>query len=97
MLQLKPWALYTQLVIQCVFLVNAVVTFFSPSYGPIMRAAMQEFMGQYPASPVGNVFLSDNYFRGSMLFGVVVCTALVALLVFQRSRFLKAAAEAAKA
>jgi hypothetical protein len=96
MLKLKPWALYTELVIQFVFLVNAVVTFFSPSYEPIMRAAMQEFMEQYPASPVGNSLLTDNYFRGSMIFGVVLCAAFATLLLSQRPRFLEAAAEAAK-
>jgi hypothetical protein len=94
MLKLKPWALYTELVIQLVFMVNAVVTFFSPSYGPAMRAAMQVFMEQYPAPPAGNLFLSDNYFRLSMVFGLVLCGAFLALLIFQRSRFLEAAAEA---
>jgi len=96
MLRLKPWALYTELVIQFVFLVNAVVTFFSPSYGPIMRAAMQEFMEQYPASPVGNSLLTDNYFRGGVIFGLVLCAAFATLLLSQRPRFLEAAAEAAK-
>jgi hypothetical protein len=97
MLRLKPWALYTELVIQFVFLVNAVVTFLSPSYGPIMRAAMQEFMEQYPASPVGNSLLTDNYFRGGVIFGLVLCAAFATLLLSQRPRFLEAAAEAAKA
>ena len=97
MLKLKPWAFYTELVIQCVFLVNAVLTIFSPTFVPVMRAAMQGMFDQNAAFPGGNLFLSDNYLRGSMIFGLVFCVALVALLLFQRSRFLEAAAEAAKA
>jgi hypothetical protein len=94
MLKLKPWALYAEIVVQCVFLANGVVTVFSPNFISVMRSAMQGIMDQYPASPAGNLFLSDNYIRGSMIFGVVLCAAFVALLLFQRSRFLEAAAEA---
>ena len=96
-LKLKPWAFYTGLVLQCFGLVNLLLTIFSPAVAPAMRAAMQEMMAQYPSSPFGNIFLSDNYLRGSMIFGLILCAAFVALLLFQRSRFLEAAEEAAQA
>lgn len=96
-LKLKPWAFYTELSIQCVFLVSAVLTAFSPGFAPTMRAAMQGMFEQNPAFSAGNSFFTDSYIRWSMAFGVVFCAAFVALLLFQRSRFLEAAAEAAKA
>ncbi len=96
-LKLKPWAFYTELVLQCFGAVNVLLTIFSPAVAPAMRSAMQEMMAQYPASPVADIFLSDSYLRGSMIFGLVLCAAFAALLFFQRSRFLEAAEEAARA
>jgi hypothetical protein len=97
MLKLKPWAFYTELVKQCLGLVNLVLTIFSPSIAPALRAAMREMMRQYPASPAGDLFLSDNYLRGSLILSLILCAAVVGLLLFQRLRFLDAAKEAAQA
>jgi len=97
MLKLKPWAFYMELAMMCLGLVNGLVTILSPGILPPMRLAMQRMMEQYPASPVSNLFFSDTYLRGSMIFGLVMCAAFIALLLFQRSRFLEAAAEAANA
>jgi hypothetical protein len=99
MFKLKPWALYTEIVFQCVGLLNCVVTFLSPSYVPAMRAAMEKMYSQNPAFVGGSPFLSDAYLRSSMILATVFVGAVLAVVLWQRSRFLEqaAAATAAKA
>lgn len=96
-LKLKPWALYTQIVFQFVGLLNCLVTFLNPNYVPAMRAAMEKMYSQNPAFVGGNPFLSDTYFRPSLIFASVFVAAVLALLLWQRSRFLEQAAAAAAA
>jgi hypothetical protein len=93
--KLKPWALYTEIVFQCVGLLNCVVTFLSPSYAPAMRAAMEKMYSQNPAFAGANPFLSDTYFRSSMIFATVLLGTVLFVLLWQRSRFLEQAAAAA--
>jgi uncharacterized membrane protein (DUF2068 family) len=94
LLKLKPWALYTELVLQSVFLVNGVITILSPNYGPLMREVMEKMSVQYPAYPGGNPFATDSFFRITMIFSMLFVVAILAVLLFQRSRFLDAAAAA---
>lgn len=96
-LKLKPWALYTEIIFQCVGLSNCAVTFLSPSYAPAMRAAMEKMYSQNPAFAGANPFLSDTYFRSIMIFATVFGGAVLLVLLWQRSRFLEQAAEAAAA
>jgi hypothetical protein len=97
-LKLKPWALYTEIVFQCVGILNCIVTFLSPSYVPAIRAAMEKMYSQNPAWAGGNPFLSDTYLRSSMILAAVFVSAILVVLLWQRSRFLEqAAAAAAKA
>jgi hypothetical protein len=93
--KLKPWALYTEIVLQCVGLLNCVVTFLSPSYAPAMRAAMEKMYSQNPGFAGANPFLSDTYFRSSMIFATVLLGTVLFVLLWQRSRFLEQAAAAA--
>src|SRR5208282_6023821 len=95
--KLKPWALYTQIVFQCIGLFNCLVTLFSPSYVPTMRAAMEKMYSQNPAFTGDSPFLSDTYFRSSMIFAAVLVGAVLVVLLWQRSRFLDQAAVAAAA
>jgi len=95
MLKLRPWALYTEIVFQCVGLLNCVVTFLSPSYAPAMRAAIEKMYSQNPAFAEANPLLSDTYFRSSMILATVLVGAVLAVLLWQRSRFLEQAAAAA--
>jgi|SRR5580704_5974268 hypothetical protein len=95
--KLRPWALYTEIVFQCVGLLNCIVTFLSPSYVPAMRVAMEKMYSQNPAFARGSLFLSDTYFRSSMIFATVFVGAALLVLLWQRSRFLEQAAAAAKA
>ena len=95
-LKLKPWALYTDIVFQCVGLLNCAVTYFSPNYMPVMRAAMEKMYSQNPAFTANSPFLSDTYFRSSLIFAAVLVGAGLLVLLWQRSRFLHQAAAAAK-
>ena len=95
-LKLKPWALYTQIGFQCVGLLNCVVTGLSPNYAPAMRAAMEKMYSQNPAFTPDSPFLSDTYFRSSMIFAAILVGAVLLVLLWQRSRFLLQAAAAAK-
>jgi len=91
-LKLKPWALYLELVFQFVGLLNCVATLFSPSYGPAMRATMQKVYAQNPLLIGNDLFLSDAYLRGSMFFATALVAAVLTVVLWQRSRFLEAAA-----
>jgi len=92
--KLKPWALYTQIAFQCVGLLNCMVTGLSPNYGPAMRAAMGKMYSQNPAFTSDSPFLTDTYFRSSLIFAAVLIGAVLLVLLWQRSRFLEAAAAA---
>jgi hypothetical protein len=95
--KLKPWALYTQIAFQCVGLLNCIVTFLSPSYAPAMRAAMEKMYSQDPALVGSSPFLSDTYFRSGLILAAVFVGAVLAVLLWQRSRFLAQAAAATAA
>jgi hypothetical protein len=94
--KLKPWALYTQIGFQCVGLLNCVLTGLSPNYAPAMRATMEKMYSQNPAFTADSPFLSDTYFRSSLIFAAVLIGAVLLVLLWQRPRFLRQAAAAAR-
>jgi hypothetical protein len=94
--KLKPWALYTQIAFQCVGLLNCIVTGLSPNYAPAMRAAMEKMYSQNTAFTADSPFLTDTYFRSSLIFAAVLIGAVLLVLLWQRSRFLRQAAAAAR-
>ena len=96
-LKLKPWGLHTALTVQSIFFVNGVFAIASPNYRTYMHDALDKMSTQYAAFPEGNPFLSDTYITSMMIFGLVFGIGMIALMLHQRSRFLKqAAASAAK-
>jgi hypothetical protein len=95
MLKLKPWAFYAMLVMQSVFLVNGVLTILTPGLQSVMHEALTKINDQNPAFPAGNPFVSDYFFRYIMIFSMFFIAAVIAILLFQRSRFLDAAKQAA--
>jgi hypothetical protein len=97
MLKLKAWALYGEVVLQVVGLANCLATVLSPNYTRVMRAAMASMAGQNPAFAGANPMLSDTYINSSMIFAVVFIVAALAVLLWQRARFLEQAAAAANA
>lgn len=98
-LKLKVWALYGEVALQVVGLANCLATVFSPNYTRVMRTAMASMAGQNPAFAGANPLLSDTYIKSSMIFAGVIIVAALAVLLWQRARFLDqaAAASAAKA
>jgi hypothetical protein len=94
MFKLKPWALYVILVLQCVFLVNGIVSVLNPRFLVVMQEAMQRADAENPAFPGGNPFLTGSFFHAIMILGLCFSAALIALLLFYRSRFLLAASAA---
>lgn len=93
-LKLKPWALYTEIVLQSLGLANCLVTFFSPNYAPLMRSAMEKIYGENPLLTADSPFLSDTYLRSTLILAFVFVFAVLAILLWQRPRFLEQAAEA---
>jgi len=94
MFKLKPWALHTILVLQCVFLVNGIMSVLNPHFLAVMQEAMQRADAENPAFIGGNPFLTGSFFQAIMIFSLCFSTALIALLLFYRSRFLEAGAAA---
>lgn len=93
-LKLKPWALYTEIALQSIGLANCLVTFFSPAYVPLMRSAMQKMYSENPFLTADSPLLSDTYLRSTMIVASVFVFAVLAVLLWQRPRFLEQAAEA---
>lgn len=92
-LKLKPWGLYTQIGLQLFGLLNCAATLFSPRYIPAMREMMQRNYSNNPVFSPGSFLLSDAYFRGVMLFSTLMIAVILAILLWQRTRFLELAAE----
>ena len=96
-LKLKMWALYGEVALQVVGLANCVATVLSPNYTRVMRTAMASMGSQNPAFAGANPMLSDTYIKSSMIFAMVFIVATLAVLIWQRARFLEQAAAAAAA
>jgi hypothetical protein len=93
-LKLKSWALDTVLVLQLVFLVNGILSVLNPRFLTAMQEAMQRADAANPAFPGGNPFLTGSFFQMMMIFGLCFSAAIIALLLFYRSRFREAASAA---
>jgi hypothetical protein len=94
MLKLKPAALHSVLVLQCVFFINGILSVMNPRFLATAQEAMQRADAMNPAFPGGNPFLTGPFFRTALIFGLCFSAAIIALLLFYRSRFLEAAAAA---
>jgi len=90
-LKLRSWGLHTILVLQCVFLVNGVLSVLNPRFSTVMQEAMQRADAENPAFPGGNPFLTGALLHAVMIFSLFFGVAIIALLLFYRSRFLEAA------
>jgi hypothetical protein len=55
---------------------------------------MQHADAANPAFPGGNPFLTGSFFQMMMIFGLCLSAAIIALLLFYRSRFREAASAA---
>jgi hypothetical protein len=93
-LKLKPWALDAVLVLQLVFLANGILSVLNPRFLAAMQEAMQSADAANPAFPGGNPFLTESFFHTILIFGVCFSGAIIALLLFYRSRFREAASAA---
>ena len=94
MFKLKPWALHTILVLQCVFLINGIMSVRNPRFLVIMQEAIERADAENPALTGGNPLLTGSFFQAIMIFSLILGAALIALLLFYRSRFLEAASAA---
>jgi hypothetical protein len=94
MLKLKPAALDTVLVLQCVFFINGILSSMNPRFLAAAQEAMQHADAENPAFPGGNPFLTGSFFHSIIIFGLFFSAAIIALLLFYRSRFLEAATAA---
>lgn len=94
MLKLKPAALYTVLVLQCVFFINGILSAMNPRFLAAAQEAMQRADAENPAFPGGNPFLTGSFFHSIIIFGLFFSAAIIAIVLFYRSRFLDAASVA---
>jgi hypothetical protein len=93
-LKLKPWALDAVLALQLVLLANGTLSVLNPRFLAVIQEAMQRADAANPAFPGGNPFLTGSFFQMIMIFGLCFSAAIVALLLFYRSRFHEAASAA---
>ena len=93
-LKLKPAALHTILIVQCVFFLNGILSALNPRFLAAMQEAMQHADAENPSFPGGNPFLTGSLFHMLLIFGLCVGAAIIGLLLFYRSRFLEAASAA---
>ena len=91
-LRLKPWALNTQIGLQFFGLLNCAATLFSPRYAPVLREMIEKMYPQNPAFAAGSPLMSDAYFRGLMFVSTLMIAVILAVLLWQRPRFLELAA-----
>jgi hypothetical protein len=94
MFRLKPWALHTILVLQCMFFINGIMSALNPRFLVVMQGAMQRAEAENPAFAGGNPFLTGSFFQATLIFSLCFSAALIALLLSYRSRFLLAASAA---
>lgn len=94
MFRLKPWALHTVLVLQSVFLVNGILSILNPRFLAVMQEVMQRADAENPAFGGANPFLTGPFLHTIMIIGLCFGAAMIALLLFYRSRFLEAASAA---
>jgi hypothetical protein len=93
-LKLKPAALHTVLILQCVSFINGILSIQNPRFLAAAQEAMQRADAENPAFPGGNPFLTGSFFHLVMFFGLFFSAVIIALLLFYRSRFLEAASAA---
>jgi hypothetical protein len=96
LIKLKPAALNFILIFQVIFLINGIASLASPNYLNEMHEAMLKVAASNPALPPDFPFFSGSFFRAILIFGLIFSMAIVGVLVAYRSRFLRAAAEAAR-
>ena len=96
MLRLKAWGLDTILGVQIVFLLNGIASAASPNFLLAMHESMEKLRELNPALPPNFPFFSDSVMRAFLFLGLITSLGVIGLLVAYRSRFLKAAAEAAR-
>jgi hypothetical protein len=94
MIKLRPWALDTILVLQSVFLINGIMSVRNPHFLVAMQEALGRADAENPAFAGGNPFLTGSFFQVIMVLSLIFSAALIALLLFYRSRFLEAASAA---
>ncbi|HMD08668.1 MAG TPA: hypothetical protein VKH63_14100 [Candidatus Acidoferrum sp.] len=90
-LKLKPLGFHSALVLQCVLFLNGILSAMNPRFLATVQEAMQRADAENPAFPGGNPFLTGSFFHSIIIFGLFFSMAIIALLLFYRSRFLEAA------
>jgi len=95
LIRLKPLALHFLLVFQVIFFLNGIASIASPNFMNGLHEVMEQMVAKNPALPPGFPFFSDSFLRAMLMFGMVFSLAIIGVLFGYRSRFLKAAAEAA--
>jgi hypothetical protein len=96
-IRLKPWALDPLIWCKGLFLVSGFATILKPRFMPLMKEAIAKMMPKIPELPANaelpaNLFpFSDTYFKYMMGFGFVLGTAMLAIMIVYRKRFLEAA------
>ena len=91
MFKLKPWALHTVLGFQLVFLLNGTLSILNPRFLTVMQETMHQSYAENPGLAGGNPFLTSSLLQTFMIIGLCFGAAIVAVMLFYRSRFLEAA------
>jgi hypothetical protein len=90
-IKLKPWALDPLIWCKAIFTLSGIVSIMNPHFTPMMREAIARMMPVNPALPTNLFPFSDTYLKYMMGFGFVLATAMLAVLIVYRKRYLEAA------
>jgi len=90
-IKLKPWALDPLIWCKALFFLSGVVTLLNPQFIPALREGINKMIPTIPEIAVNLFPFSDTFFKAGMVFGFVFGTAMLAVLILYRRRFLEAA------
>lgn len=94
-LKLKPWSYSLMMGLQMFWLASGTVSVLSPHYETALISYMKDMQAwmHFPETEFVPEYFA-KYFRGTMIFALVLSGAILALLVHYRRRFLEAASAA---
>jgi hypothetical protein len=94
--RLRRWGLDSLLLVKSLFLLSGIVTLFNPKFMAAMNDMMVQVAAKNPAIPAGQTILPPRFMEAVLAFSYAFGFALIIVMAIYRSRFLKAAAEAAR-
>jgi len=84
------------LIVKSLFFLSGIVTLFNPKFMAAMNGMMAQIAAKNPGFPAGQAIFPPRFLEALFAFSSIFGIALIVVMAIYRSRFLKAAAEAAQ-